>query len=437
MCFSPRKSHWIPFVTTLACFFLSVPQLPAQQRGVENFAESPASFLVGSANFFDPESGTSRLEVFCKVANDQLQFIKEENGYRASFQVLCVVYNQKGRQVTGDVLSNTQWVGSYDQTNSRQEFTLTQFHFSLPPGEYRLSVWVENQHSKEIIRKETQATVPSFDGSSLMLSDLLLVDETGPVETQSGALANGDLPVVPRVDRIYSDLHPQLSFYFEIYDLSSDGPEGSFYEVVSEVADLFGEVVLVDSSTVLRQKHLSFGHRSLVITSLEEREYFLRLRVRDPETGRTAQRETPFTVRWSILGHVSKDYQEAIEQLRYIATADEYKTLKEAQGDERKEAWLKFWADRDPTPGTPENEMKDEYYRRIEYANAHFSVVGPGWKSDRGRVYIVYGRPDEIERHTMEIGLKPYEIWYYYNSNHRFYFVDESGYGDYRLVSWR
>jgi len=81
--------------------------------------------------------------------------------------------------------------------------------------------------------------------------------------------------------------------------------------------------------------------------------------------------------------------------------------------------------------------MKEEYYRRIEYANAHFSVVSPGWKSDRGRIYILYGRPDEIERHPMEIGLKPYEIWHYYSSSHTFYFVDENGYGDYRLVSWR
>ena len=81
--------------------------------------------------------------------------------------------------------------------------------------------------------------------------------------------------------------------------------------------------------------------------------------------------------------------------------------------------------------------MQNEFYRRIEYTNAHFSVISPGWKSDRGRIYIVHGPPDEIERHPMDIGLKPYEIWYYYSSNHFFYFLDENGYGEYKLVNWQ
>lgn len=437
MFFLSDKNHWIILFLALACFFLIVPRPTARRRGVENLAEGPMGFFVDSANFFDPESGASRLEIFYKVANDHLQFIKEEDGYRASFQVVCVIYDQKGRQVTGDVLSDTQWARTYDETNSRQEFAYSQFLFSLDPGEYKLRVWVEGQQSSEMVRMETQASVPSFDGPSLLLSDLLLADEIRSAETQTGAQVKNGLLVVPSANRNYSDLRPQLSFYFEIYDLASDGPAGAFYEAVFEVVDLSGEVVLVDSSTVLGWGRLSFGHRTLDITSLEEGGHLLRLRVRDPETGRTTQQEASFNVRWSSLGQVDKNYEEAIEQLRYIATEEEYQKLKAAQGDERKKTWLKFWADRDPTPGTPENEMKDEYYRRIEYANAHFSVIGPGWKSDQGRVYILYGRPDEIERHPMEIGLKPYEIWHYYSTNHYFYFVDENGYGDYQLVHWR
>jgi GWxTD domain-containing protein len=81
--------------------------------------------------------------------------------------------------------------------------------------------------------------------------------------------------------------------------------------------------------------------------------------------------------------------------------------------------------------------MKTEYYRRIEYANVQFSVVSPGWRTDRGRIYIIYGPPDDIEHHPMEIETKPYQIWHYYNTNRLFYFVDEDGYGDYKLVAWR
>ncbi|KPL18042.1 MAG: hypothetical protein AMJ92_09830 [candidate division Zixibacteria bacterium SM23_81] len=433
----PHRNYWFALVLALICSFFFVPHLSAQRRGVGNLREGPVSFSIDTANFFDPESGTPRLEILYKVANDHLQFLKVQNGYQASFQVLCVIYDRKGRQVTGDVISDTQWARTYDQTNSRRNFAHGHFVFTLPAGEYKLRVWVEGKNSRPIVSSEREASVPSFDVSSLMLSDLLLVDEIRPAEAEMDTLVKKDLLIVPSVNRKYSDLQPLLWFYFEIYDLSAEKPMGSSYEAVFEVADLSGEVVLADSSTLPRQGDLSFMHDSLTITSLEEGEHLLRLRVRDPETGRTAQKETPFTVRWSALGQVEKNYGEAIEQLRYIATEEEYRKLKRAEGEERKEVWLKFWNDRDPTPGTPQNEMKEEYYRRIEYANAHFSVVSPGWKSDRGRIYILYGRPDEIERHPMEIGLKPYEIWHYYSSSHTFYFVDENGYGDYRLVSWR
>ena len=70
--------------------------------------------------------------------------------------------------------------------------------------------------------------------------------------------------------------------------------------------------------------------------------------------------------------------------------------------DEREEFIEQFWLRRDPTPGTPENEFKDEHYRRIAYANLHFPTATgkAGWKTDRGRIYIVYGPPDEIDDHS-------------------------------------
>lgn len=432
------RARWHILSLVFIFLFLFIPYLYAQRRGVENLAEGPSSFFVDHANFFDPESNVSRLEVFYMVANDHLQFVKEEDGYRASFQALCVVYDHKGRQVTGDELSNSQWVKLYDETNSRREFAQGKFRFFLSPGEYRVLVWIEGQRSGKIVSKESRVRVPSFEGDSLMLSDLLFVENLDSTENRREPLADRGLLIVPSVRRTYSDERPQISVYFEVYDFVSHETIGPFYEVVLEAVDMRGEVSLADTSKVRRRGRRSLGRKNLLVSSLEEEgEYLLRLRVRDPKTDRTAQGERSFVVRFSSLSRMENHYEEAIEQLRYIATEQEYKKLKAAQGDERKEAWLEFWAQRDPTPGTPENEMKDEFYRRVEYANDHFSVVSPGWKSDRGRIYIMYGRPDEIERHPMEVGLKPYEIWHYYSSSHYFYFIDENGYGEYRLVSWR
>ena len=76
----------------------------------------------------------------------------------------------------------------------------------------------------------------------------------------------------------------------------------------------------------------------------------------------------------------------------------------------------------------------EEYYARVAYANKHFSHLGDGWKTDMGMVFVLYGAPENIERHPFDANDKPYEIWYYYNLGRQFIFVDHSGFGDYRLT---
>jgi GWxTD domain-containing protein len=101
-----------------------------------------------------------------------------------------------------------------------------------------------------------------------------------------------------------------------------------------------------------------------------------------------------------------------------------------------------FWLRRDPTPGTPENEFKDEHYRRITYSNAHFGTASgaPGWQTDRGHVYIVYGPADELEAHPGSASTTyPFQTWKYRHvggiGDDLFVtFVDRTKTGDYRLA---
>ncbi len=104
------------------------------------------------------------------------------------------------------------------------------------------------------------------------------------------------------------------------------------------------------------------------------------------------------------------------EDVAYIITREERAAFLRLQtGEEREHFIEQFWLRRDPTPATGENEFKEEYYRRIAYANQHFAGGIPGWKTDRGRIYIIYGPPDEIESHPSGSQTKPfpYEQWLY------------------------
>jgi len=98
---------------------------------------------------------------------------------------------------------------------------------------------------------------------------------------------------------------------------------------------------------------------------------------------------------------LSKPYKKWLdEDVSYIITDEERAAFKQLSNDEERDNFIEaFWQRRDPTPDTEENEFKEEHYQRIAYANEHFAAGVPGWKTDRGRIYIVFGKPDEIESH--------------------------------------
>jgi GWxTD domain-containing protein len=141
------------------------------------------------------------------------------------------------------------------------------------------------------------------------------------------------------------------------------------------------------------------------------------------------------------------------EDVAYIITDEERAAFKRLQNDEEREQFIEnFWLRRDPTPDTVENEFKEEHYRRIQYANDHFASGIPGWKADRGRIYIVYGPPDERDEHPSggtyerppeegggETTTYPFEDWRYryidgIGNDITIEFVDPTMTGEYRMT---
>jgi len=141
------------------------------------------------------------------------------------------------------------------------------------------------------------------------------------------------------------------------------------------------------------------------------------------------------------------------EDVSYIISNEERSAFKQLKTDEERESFIEsFWLRRDPTPDTIDNEYKDDHYERIAYANEHFASGIPGWKTDRGRIYVMYGKPDEIESHpsggTYDRPIEegggttstfPFEIWRYryiegIGNEVLLEFVDPSMSGEYRMT---
>src|ERR1700674_4972074 len=113
---------------------------------------------------------------------------------------------------------------------------------------------------------------------------------------------------------------------------------------------------------------------------------------------------------------LTKQYKKWLEEdVVWIITDEERAAFKQLSNDEERDNFIEaFWQRRDPTPDTEENEYKEEHYRRIAYANEHFAAGIPGWKSDRGRMYIMYGPADEVDSHPSGGSYeRPFEDWRY------------------------
>src|SRR5256885_13022799 len=137
----------------------------------------------------------------------------------------------------------------------------------------------------------------------------------------------------------------------------------------------------------------------------------------------------------------------------YIITKEEKKAFMALTTDEERENFIEnFWRRRDPNPDTEENEYREQYYERIAYANEHYASGIPGWKTDRGRIYIAWGKPDSVETHptggaydrpSYEGGgsttTYPFEVWFYRHLDNvgdglEIEFVDPTGTGEYRIA---
>jgi GWxTD domain-containing protein len=167
-----------------------------------------------------------------------------------------------------------------------------------------------------------------------------------------------------------------------------------------------------------------------------------------------AKSQDPMDKPRNVKPELKKAYKDWLEKdVTYVITEEERRAFKKLATDDERERFIEeFWRRRDPDPDTDENEFKEEYYERIAYANEHFASGIPGWKTDRGRIWIMYGKPDERETHPMggsydrpsyegggSTTTYPFELWFYrylagVGSGIEIEFVDPSGTGEYRIA---
>ncbi len=380
------------------------------------------NFYYDVVTYADEDTNKCVLWISVKIVYDELQFVRTDTSYKASYELSVTVFDQMGHHADSKILKSVVELNDFKKTNSRKDYSLSQVNFLLAPGDYELLLGIMDFDSKVTSHRKTKVQIPNYHSDRLAISDILLADSI--ITDESGQ----EIPL-PNVMGNYEGDQKALFLWYEIYNPGNFQKARIQYNLINYKKEVVWSITrdktLDGWKTVETMKiprgELKSGRYKLVLKLEAEKQ--------------TVESTKDITIHWIGMPRYAFTMDNAIDQLKYVAKGSEISKIQKADGKDKERFFREFWEAKDPTPGTEQNELMEEYYRRVDFANANFGTFIEGWKTDRGMVYIVLGPPNDIERHPFEAGSKPYEIWSYYTINREFVFVDYSGFGEYRLVT--
>jgi GWxTD domain-containing protein len=419
-------------VVTIALVVLLAGSLMELRGQVEVSGATPgvgdASIFLDVIGFAGTSGTDSRLDVFVQIGYDMLSFVKKSDLYDASYEMTLSLFDSSETLVVEKLWTETVKGVPFDRTASPNAFSISQRSFQLHRGEYNLRVVLRDVESSVSYTLNRKIRLPDYGEKDLMLSGIMLLNRVNVVGDRRSITPNisGNVGTSPDTFSVYLEAYNKHNLDSARFTMSVIGAKSG---------------VVVSQDTLLRLKPgrgeyiLRVAHSTLPIGN-----YNFTIVVRPPsvplddESLVLATAGRAISARWFGMPRSVTDLDQAIEQLKYIARDDEASKFKDTKTPEEKmAAFMEFWKKRDPNPSTPRNEKMEEYYARVDYANKHFKHYLEGWRTDMGMVFIMFGPPNNVERHPFEVDTKPYEIWSYYDINYSFVFVDLTGFGDYRL----
>ena len=400
----------------------------AQTELRRGLAEVGPTFYCDAMAYASTQPEKSRVDVYVQVPHDEIRFLKEGDQYIGRYEVTLSLFSPSKTLAHEETWTVDVPVAEFSQTTQNKLYSLTHRSMELDPGNYQMTIQLRDQESRKSSQMKKSLLITDFAKDSVSLSDIMLVNRLS---------TDGDKKtIVPNISGSVSHLAEGFFVFFEAYTR----PAIDSLEVAWKIYDSKKNEVVSHT-----QMEATAGHKTQMFVRIDSAglrmgTYYLsivstgKLGSGNDQAVVKASTSRTFHVRSTDLPMAIVDLDKAIEQLVYIARESELEYIQSATTDEEKrKRFLEFWSKRDPDAQTQRNELMDEYYGRIQYANQTFTHYLEGWRTDMGMIFIRFGTPDNIERHPFDTDNKPYEIWYYYQLNRQFIFVDETGFGDYRL----
>ena len=387
-------------------------------------SENPVAFVGKIAYFATSSPDTTLALASVSLPNRTLNFVRDGDQYRAPYEV-SISFRREGQPAQAISTEQVVRVGTFREVSRTDESVIFQHYFRLQPGQYSISLQVRDGSSARGSAQEGLVSVPSLRAGQL--STPILVYEAKP-RARLDSLP--DILPSPRSSATFGQ-EATIPLYVEGYG------QGGRLPLRVMIRDSRGGIIWNDTASLRRNGALFSGMLDIPVSRVGVGVSTIMLVPAGTADTVSARVFLGFGPNIPVL-----TFEDLMSQLRFFATAERIRSLRETPVDARGRAWGAFLQASDPIPATPEHEGLQAYFTRIQIANVRFRSGGEqGWTSDRGSVYVTLGEPDQIyEQNVNQTNrgmISPtgrVQVWEYSQFSTRLAFYDPTGSGRWQLT---
>lgn len=387
-------------------------------------------YYVDYSIFKDVVKQRSSIDIAFAFKQKDLKFKYEGSKFSAQVLIRLIVKNKGQDAVLFDDTFGMS--SSVTDTTKLSDMLIGQQTLILNTGEYNFRlVATDSNNPTNVDSAYFDIKIPVFEAGVSQLSDIEVALKIEKASDPNSMFYKNGLEVIPNI--LFGNNLNSVHYYFEVYFLKSQFTKGNTYLTVELIEDASKKVVFSKEKEIYSDADAFADIGEIRIDSLQSGSYNVLVILFDKSTSQKLSASKKFFVYNTKFseqlissdskGFLNSEYVKMDEKTLddeynktiYIRTSveeNEFERLKTL--DEKRKFMFNFWLKRDNVPSTAINEYKIDYFKRVNEANKLFKQgFTEGWKTDRGRVYIIYGVPSEVERHSYDAETKAYEIWTY------------------------
>tara|TARA_A100001037_G_C15152737_1_gene640605 strand:- start:3658 stop:4929 length:1272 start_codon:yes stop_codon:yes gene_type:complete len=370
--------------------------------------------------FFEAiDKDSIRVVTLIEIPFYTLQFVKDGDGFIAAYQASIALKGKNdedwGHEIWTDSIRAISYVDTKSNTKNIKHYAI----HTLPVGsKYQIIAELQDADTRKKGVKIKKLNLKPYTSRPILVDPIFLMSLQGNWGFDPGKIPTMGFKVREfgdGIELLFSGFVNNDPFDINIYLSNGTSDDSLIHNYTGQGGDGYFNDEIFISSDQLKSLKNDF---KIVLT----------------QNGTTEMKKISFSTYKPGVSNYVYNIELALKQMKYITTNEEQLIMKGKSKKEKEQLFYELWKKRDPTANTEYNEIMEEYYGRIWYANEHFDSWQPGWESDRGMIYILFGPPDEIQRtNPTTSSSSVYQVWSYYKISKQFIFKDSNGFGDFRL----